>query len=288
LKHNKKELLLGTANFNSLYRISQQNEFEPLNLLETAYEKGIRTLDISNSYIDAYKFVAETNLHWKINAKIVMSGDQNDLQQHLKIKVTEIREQMPNTKISTLMIHNLSDVTMYTMEEIISSLRQIAQEFDIEKIGVSLYPEQINELVTEHFDVIQIPINVLDQRVLRTSIMNMSIANKFQLQARSIYLRGLLSTSANFSVMPNSVDTSSVDLFKKWCVDHNLSPSFVCLNFVYHLDNVSQIIFGANDVTELLENIDFFNKSESTTLEIPYSDFQNTNLKLIDPRYWDA
>jgi aryl-alcohol dehydrogenase-like predicted oxidoreductase len=288
LKHNNKELLLGTANFNSLYRISQQNKFQPLNLLETAYEKGIRTLDISNSYIDAYKFVAETNLHWKINAKIAIYGDQKNLQQQLRIKVIEISEQMPNTKISILMIHNLSDVTKYTMEEISSILRQIAQEFDIEKIGVSLYPEQINDLITENIDVIQIPINVLDQRVLRTRIMNMSIANKFQLQARSIYLRGLLSTSTDFSVKLNSVDTSSVDLFKKWCMDHNLNTSFVCLNFVYHLDNVSQIIFGANNVNELLENIDFFNKSESITLEIPYSDFQNTNLRLIDPRYWDA
>ena len=288
MKHNNKELLLGTANFNSLYRISQQNEFLPLNLLETAYEKGIRTLDISNSYIDAYKSVAQTNLHWKINAKIVISGNNDDLRQQLKIKVTEICEQMPNTKISILMIHNLSNVTMYTIEEISSSLRQIAQEFDIDKIGISLYPEQINELVTEHFDVIQIPINVLDQRVFRTSVMNSLKATKFQLQVRSIYLRGLLSASANFSVLPNSVDISAIDLFKKWCADHNLSASFVCLNFVYHLHNVSQIIFGANNVTELLENIDFFNKSESITLDIPYSDFQSNNLKLIDPRYWDA
>ena len=111
---------------------------------------------------------------------------------------------------------------------------------------------------------------------------------KFQLQARSIYLRGLLSASVNFSVLPNSVNISAVDLFKKLFANHNSSASFVCLNLVYHLYHVSQIIFGANNVTELLENIDFFNKSESITLDIPYSDFQSNNLKLIDSRYWDA
>ena len=58
-----------------------------------------------------------------------------------------------------------------------------------------------------------------------------------------------------------------------------VEESELCQPYSIIIDNIGD---------EILENIDFFNKSESITLDIPYSDFQSNNLKLIDPRYWDA
>ena len=284
----KKELILGTANFNRSYRLSQKTNFEATKLLIKAYENGINTLDISNSYNGAYGFVADTGLDWKLNAKIVLPEQKKSLEYEIRLKVLEIFELMPKVKISNLMIHNISDVSSFGINAVSIALRKIAKEFEIKKIGISLYPEQILNISSENFDLIQIPINVVDQRVLTRNILENFLQPYNQVQARSIYLRGLLASSSEIFEQKDQLELNTITLFKDWCRGKGLNPSFVCMNFVYHLSFVTQIIFGANDINELNENIDYFNKSKFTKINIPYKDFESNNLKLIDPRYWNS
>jgi len=284
----KKELILGTANFNRSYRLSQKTNFEATKLLTKAYENGINTLDISNSYSGAYGFVADTGLDWKLNAKIVLPEQKKRLEHEIRLKVLEIFELMPKVKISNLMIHNIADVSSFRIDAVGIALREVAKEFAIKKIGISLYPEQISNISSENFDLIQLPINVVDQRVLTRNILENFLQPHNQVQARSIYLRGLLASPSEIFEQKDQLNSDTITLFKDWCRGENLNPSFVCMNFVYHLNFVTQIIFGANDINELNENVDYFNKSKITKINIPYKNFESTSLKLIDPRYWNS
>jgi len=287
MKNLEKELILGTANFNHLYRLSQITKFDAAELLTTAYENGISTLDISNSYTGAYKFVADSDLEWNANVKIVLPQHETRLDYEIKLKVVEIFEQMPRVKISNLMIHNVTNVSRFSVDEVSSALRKVAEEFGIKNIGISVYPEQISKISTENFDIVQIPINVLDQRVFKENILENLLRNNTQVQARSIYLRGLLAISEEIFVLKDRLNTDPITVFKDWCRSENLNSSFVCMNFVYHLNFVTYIIIGANDVNELKENIYYFNESRLTKIKIPYKNFESDNIELIDPRYWD-
>lgn len=282
-----KELILGTANFNHLYTLSQKPKFRATELLTKAYENGIRTLDISNSYVNSYKYIAESNIDWSINAKIVLEQHKSSLDYEIKLKVIEIFEQMPKIKISNLMIHNLTDVSSFSINEVSSALRKVTEEFGIKNVGISIYPEQFSKISSENFDVIQLPVNVLDQRIFKENIRETFLRRRTQFHARSIYLRGLLTPASQFFESKARLDSKSVTSFKDWCLAEDLNSSFVCMNFVYHLNFVTHIIFGADDVNELKENIDYFNKSKVTKIQVPYKKFASTNLKLIDPRYWD-
>jgi aryl-alcohol dehydrogenase-like predicted oxidoreductase len=288
MKNLEKELILGTANFSHLYRKAQNKEFSAVEILVTAFENGITTLDISNSYVDAYKFVADSNLSWNINAKIVLPEHITQLDNEIRLKVIDIFEQIPRIKICSLMIHNITDVSSFSINDVSTALRKVAGEFDIKKIGISLYPEQISKISAENFDVIQIPVNVLDQRVFKENILQSFLQQHTQVQARSIYLRGLLTTALEPFKSKDRVNADSVTLFKEWCQAKNLNTSFVCMNFVYHLNFITNIVFGANNVNELKENIDCFKKSKAAKIKIPYKNFESTNLELIDPRYWDT
>lgn len=288
MKNLEKELILGTANFNQSYRLEQKTKFGAVELLTTAFENGISTLDISNSYVDAYKFIADSHLHWNVNAKIVLPKRFKRLDSEIRLKVIDIFEQMPRIKICNLMIHNITDVSKFNISEVSSALRKVAKEFGINKIGISIYPEQLSKISAQKFDVIQLPVNVLDQRVFQDKVLETFPQLHTQVQARSIYLRGLLTSDSEFFQLKEQMSADSVTLFKDWCRTQNLNLSFVCMNFVYHLNFVTHIIFGANDINELKENIHSFNKSKATKINIPYNDFESNNLKLIDPRNWDV
>ena len=288
MENFEKELILGTANFSHFYRNAQNTKFNAVEILFTAFENGITTLDISNSYVDAYIFVADSNLSWNVNAKIVLPKRITQIDHEIRLKVIDIFEQIPRVKICNLMIHNITDVSSFSIDDVSAALREVAREFDIKKIGISIYPEQISKISAENFDVIQIPVNVLDQRVFKENILQSFSQQYTQVQARSIFLRGLLTTTLEPFQSKDRVNADSVMLFKEWCQAKNLNTSFVCMNFVYHLNFITHIVFGANDVNELKENIYYFNKSKATKIKIPYKNFESTNLKLIDPRFWDA
>ena len=105
---------------------------------------------------------------------------------------------------------------------------------------------------------------------------------------RSLYKLFDRYSSSEIFEQKDQLNLNTITLFKDWCRGKDLNTSFVCMNFVYHLNFITQIIFGANDINELNENIDYFNKSKFTKINIPYKDFESTNLKLIDPRYWNS
>jgi len=71
MENLEKELILGTENFSHLHKKAQSTKFSAVEILVTASENGIATLDISNSYVNSYKFVADSNLSWNVNVKIV-------------------------------------------------------------------------------------------------------------------------------------------------------------------------------------------------------------------------
>jgi len=123
------------------------------------------------------------------------------------------------------MIHNITDVFSFSINNVSSALRKVAGEFDIKK--VYQYIQKNHKISAENFDAIQIPISVLDQRVFKKKIIQSFSQRNIQVQARSIYLRGLLTTTLEPFQSKNWVNAESATLFKEWCQAENSNTSFV-------------------------------------------------------------
>ena len=125
--------------------------------------------------------------------------------------------------------------------------------------------------------MIQIPVNVLDQRFLKKNIIKKIKKNKIEINARSIFLRGNL---LNNNELKSDKVYKKVREFEKWCKFKDVDKVSACVNFVRKHKFINNIILGIDNKIQLEKILNIFNSA----LFIVPNKFQINNFKLIDLR----
>ena len=116
-------------------------------------------------------------------------------------------------KIDCILFHRAKDLFTKRGVTIYKILRHLKKNKKISKIGVSIYDlKEIKKILKKYkIDVLQIPFNVLDQRLLNSNFLGLLKRRKIEIHARSIFLQGL---TLNENLAPTKLKKSK-DL-KKW------------------------------------------------------------------------
>ena len=96
-----------------------------------------------------------------------------------------------NTKPTIVLAHN---VNFYMDSRFQKEVQQLRDEGFIKKIGVSIYSKKEIDIVLKSKlkpEVVQLPINILDNRLYHYGCLERLVAEKVQIHARSIFLQGL-------------------------------------------------------------------------------------------------
>ena len=157
-------------------------------------------------------------------------------------------------------------------------------EKKIKFIGVSLSNfEHLNHVLKYNFDIIQVPLNVFDQRILNKKIINIIKRKNIAIHARSIFLQGSLLES----IIPKKLKKHKKQflLFKNFLIKNNLSRKTACLDFVLKQKFVNKYIFGVyslNEITNIIKSL----KNLRLSNYIDYSKLMTNKKSLIDPFRW--
>jgi spore coat polysaccharide biosynthesis protein SpsF (cytidylyltransferase family)/aryl-alcohol dehydrogenase-like predicted oxidoreductase len=187
-------IILGGAQLGDIYgvkNIINKNKKEYLldqkKILSLAYKFGIDTVDTSYSYKNFRKILKLKELkNYKINFKINI----RDIKKENLFKIKKLFY-LNKIKLSKVLIHNydLSDISSNSFEDYIKIIKKYLK---INSIGISinydLKPE--DHLDKFHINSINFPINIIDNKYKK--LKKISSKSKIELQARSIYLQGLL------------------------------------------------------------------------------------------------
>lgn len=278
-------IILGTANLGTSYGLFNHHISDPIYFLKSAFENGITMLDTSNGYLNSYEFIANSGIAWELNAKIRLHSSNKDFFSVSQIEIEKTLHLIPKSKIKRLLIHDFRDLVKFKENEVSEGLSRLKSMFDIEMVGISAYPEQVESLYSYGLDTIQVPFNVLDQRMCHLSSSDHESPFKFRLQARSIYLQGLL--TRNYSNVQNGKFTClELEKFHEWCAVKKMDPSLVSSYFVVQSGLFPDIVIGASSIDELQSNLNNLRSAQNSFIEFPYEDFNCTNLNIIDPRLW--
>ena len=92
------------------------------------------------------------------------------------------------------MIHDHKNLINKNGKILIKVLTNLKKRKIVKKIGVSLYSPSDLDKIWKFWkpDIIQIPFNVLDQRILRNGWINKLKKNNIKLFIRSCFLQGIL------------------------------------------------------------------------------------------------
>ena len=194
-------------------------------------------------------------------------------------------------QISICLLHNANDMIMYG-DNVIRSLIRIRDEGLVKMIGVSTYePKEVSIFLTiNEFDVIQIPINIFDNRIIREGLLDELHKKKTLIFARSVFLQGLFFLDIKNLPLKIRFAGASLRRLRDLSSDLDIPIPKLALTFVRDLPGITSIIIGVETSSQLKKNITFMKSSPlpDEVRKAIFKTFENTNEKILDPRAWET
>lgn len=284
---------LGTAQWGMPYGVSNklgQTSIEEIKrILKVAHSAGISLLDTASLYGNAEQALGESDLSsYRVITKTPKFGKDSVLKADADELVRTFNASLRNLGLNSvygLLVHDVNDIFAPNGSNLLDALERLKSQGYASKIGVSVYTSsQINKIL-DYFkpDIIQLPINVLDQRLIRDGTIAYLSGLGIEVHARSAFLQGLLLMKINDD-MPKYFEPWG-PLLSKWhsfCSDQLISPLHAALGFVCGLKDISYALVGVENQKQLKEILDI-----STTLNsFAFEQFASDDLELLDPSVW--
>tara|TARA_B100001121_G_C18634013_1_gene595759 strand:- start:107 stop:970 length:864 start_codon:yes stop_codon:yes gene_type:complete len=285
-----KNIIVGTAQFFRSYGINNNNNIIQTEDVREIFQEmnlhAITHIDTANNYNNTFQ-ISKIFKNFKMMEYVlkVSNDNKNKIE-----KIIEIEKQKFTKYPDTLLAHSSE---FYMDREFINLCKALKENNKIKKIGVSLYSSNEIDLVLEKFkpDVVQLPLNIINNSLLKSNSIKNLLSQKIDVHIRSIFSQGLLNLSENriTKLFPEK-KIEIQELFrisKKYKI---LLPDLSLL-WVYNLKSINNYVLGVDNKFQLRHNVELLQNKEydTTTLnaisnEILSLNFDNS--RIIDPRQW--
>jgi aryl-alcohol dehydrogenase-like predicted oxidoreductase len=289
------QLILGTSNFGAFYGLGDKKKINGFSnyslnkIAEIANSKNIKLIDTSFNYKNSHEKVAKLKIkNKKIITKISVKKivNKKNFKKIIRDKLIHIKKKY-NFQIYALLIHDFHLLTQIESQKSMMMLNDLKKEKLISNTGVSIY--ETNELIKIYrkvnFDIVQLPINVLDNRFEGFKYFSefKNKNKKIKIIARSCFLQGILSTNKkipyNLKIFNNCIEA-----WKKWCDKKHLNYAEACMHYLKNKKYIDFIIVGFDNESQLKYLVKNFYKK---TININYnSRISLKNNVILDPRKW--
>jgi aryl-alcohol dehydrogenase-like predicted oxidoreductase len=283
------KFILGTATFGSTYGVAnngkQLDEKSAFEILEKAMQLGIETIDTSPDYANAEEIIGKYHcrhdkfkIHSKISANTPLELDSIIAKLELSL------ERLKVDKLEVAYFHNPDSLFLLQQKEINKLIEKILESGLVESVGASVYLEgQIDKIAQEFpsIRVFQVPENILDQRLLKSKLIQNLKQSGHIFFVRSVFLQGLL--LMNLENLPPKLKSAKDGLneFLECASKLNYSPLEACLGYLLNIDWANGFLVGVSDVNQLQDLL------LSSEKKFPIEGLPKPlNTDLIDPRNW--
>ncbi|MEO2207503.1 aldo/keto reductase [Paenibacillus pabuli] len=269
LELNVMKLALGTAQLGMPYGIAnisgQPDYAEAIRLVRTAMTKGIHVIDTAPGYGDSEYILGKARYGITntpvIITKIPLIPERNevelqDIRKSMMQYIEESKLRLGVLRLDCCLLHSPDNMLSHD-RKVVQVLCELKAQGHVEKIGVSIYtPEDVETfLELEDMDVIQIPINILDQRLITSGQLERLKTRKISIHARSIYLQGLLLLSPD--QLPEYMSAAKIHLSNLRLLAERNHYSITELAFIYIRDlrHIDYMVIGCETLEQLEDNV---------------------------------
>jgi len=287
---------LGTVQFGLDYGISNSGGRVPFDeverILGRAATLGIKVLDTAALYgvseetlgkilgpEHPFHIVTKT---LKVAADQVTDADAVSLVHTFDRSLTRLRQR----SVYGLLCHDADDLLKPGGHRLVQAMQQLKDERRVTKIGVSIYTGEQLDGVLGLFspDLVQLPINVLDQRLIEDGWLTRLQNIGAEVHARSVFLQGLL------LMKPATLDSyfnpvrSRLESYLGSLSDKGATPLEGALQFALSQSEINTILVGVCSRTELEEV-----RSASMRPGLPGFDFRRWAVddpRFVNPTQW--
>jgi len=187
---------LGTAQFGLDYGVANAGRTprdETAATLDEAARRGFWLLDTAPAYGDAEQLLGELGAAGRLRVVTKTSAKARSADDVARC-FTESLARLRAAKLYALLEHQPARLLAPDGAQRFAALARLRDEGRIEKLGASIYSRAEIDALLARFplDVIQLPLSILDQRLLRDGTLARLRARGIEIHARSLLLQGAL------------------------------------------------------------------------------------------------
>ena len=283
---------IGTANFTKSYGVMKlqavpSDEIKKISLIMTKFE--IMKIDTALAYsvppTESLEWEADFFRNRGVTTKFAIKNFKSSASESEIVDAFQSNLGRKNLiKYKNVLVHDFSDLQGQKAFLTLQVLNKLKSFGLTEGIGFSAYNSAEIDFALNLFrpDVIQVPLNIFDQRLINSGHINMIKNMGIRVQARSIFLQGLLLLKSG--AIPTGFEFAS-NHFKKWwkfVESSSLNSLELCLSFISSLTEIDDYIIGVNDAVQLEQIL----KAELSQNELNSNRLAIADIDLLDPRRW--
>ncbi|MCA9802630.1 MAG: aldo/keto reductase [Cyanobacteria bacterium HKST-UBA02] len=288
------KLALGTAQFGMNYgatnRSGQVSFDEVAAILKLAEENCIEILDTAFQYGESEEILGRA-LGDNQSFKIVTKTPSFMVEKIEPAHVVELERvfrgslaKLGRKSVYGLLIHNAPDLMADKHRSLVELLERLKAEGVVAKVGVSVYNTASLDTILAGWcpDIVQLPLNVLDQRMLQGEYLRRLAELDVEIHVRSVFLQGvLLEDPAKLNPWFEPV-RGLLDGYRKFLSMHGLTPLEGALAMVAGVKEIDYVLVGVLSTSQVREILSSLNHGKL----LDFSPFACDNEQIINPSLW--
>ena len=254
--------ILGTAQFGLDYGINNSagavscTEIE--RILSVCIAGGINTLDTAILYGNSEEKLGRVGIrNWNVITKLpLVPSDVANIYLHWSKELSGSCQRLRIDSFEAILLHRPQQLLEPCGASLYAALQRLKADGIMRKIGISVYGPQEALQIAKQFpiDLVQMPVSILDQRLLTSNFGSFARANAIEIHARSVYLQGLLLMTR---VPAWFAQWQAVfDEWHDYLHRNRLSAIEACIRFVAAQDLLSGLVIGVDRASQLEDLLD--------------------------------
>jgi aryl-alcohol dehydrogenase-like predicted oxidoreductase len=260
-------------------------------IMQLALENGIDLFDTAPAYGTAEQLIGtalppSAKVVTKTSIKSQVSFNSVDIDA-VRSSLLDSLKRLQRRCVYALLVHSPDDLRRPGGNLIVDLLLDLRDRGMAQKIGVSVYTQAQLEYCLRQYslDLYQIPLNYVDQRIIRSGVLRDVKNSGAEIHARSVFLQGILLAPAEELPHYFSRWRNKLAQIRNALTAAGASPVAAALDFVRTRTPASYAIVGATSTRELQE---ILHNQRADAGELQFDDFAIDDEGLIDPSRWPA
>ena len=291
------KLGLGSVQFGIDYGATNASgkvaEAEVRAILQAAAGHGIDLIDTAAAYGDAENVLQRcrpADANFSLVSKTLPLTSEQLPEKALAAVAERFRQSLDNldcTSLYGLLVHRADDLLGPHGDALFAWMDGVRRSGQVQRIGVSVYsPEEADTLLARYpIGLIQLPLNVLDQRFIESGSLARLKEAGVEIHVRSIFLQGLLLADPEHLAPKFSALRPILQAYRQHLQALDCSPLAAAFAFAGSVREIDAVIVGAASLREWQEILAAWNDGK----KLQATDFGRwavNDEKLIDPRKW--
>ena len=277
------KLAIGTVQFGLDYGVTNNSGKvqikEVRSILEFAKNNDINVLDTAARYGNSEEVLGSADVgDFQVITKTTpLKNDVNEVIDNFYKSLKNLNKD----QVYGLLVHDVGDIDNEQFDLLYRKIIELKQQGLVSKIGFSTYtPEQVDFLLKNFdFDLIQVPFNVFDNRLIQGGQLKALNNKGIEIHARSVFLQGIL---LDFNNIPCYFSTWKKEFndYQEVVKDRGLSLIEYALNYALNVEEIDKVLVGVNSKEQLIDIVNAAQKQATTNA------FTINNLDLLNPSRW--